>query len=537
MASLVAVAVGQCENAATVYKAETAVKIWRWNSGSDNVYNTSEVRSGKPFEEKQRGRGKAHTRFLEGDSPSPGSRAFAGISDWKNGEGVLLFGGRVSVQGSLSLKSDIWIFHKDSQKWSFLAQSTRRPEPRRNACVWSDSDGMYLFGGLGTNFVKYSDFWYYNLTSKLWDVIIRNEDQSSVRPSIRHSSAHWRAGSKLFLFGGEGTGEAAVAWFSDLWVADVHERQWRLLSGPRVENSPGFYGSAASMWPGARAGAAQWTLDDGGTLVLFGGEGFSTKATDRGKLADTWRYSVASGRWTTLDPAGVPVNYRNYSGTGYFAPEARNYPTFWYDYNENQAYFYGGEAAERSATEPPALLNDVWVLDDRLNRWTIRTVGNALQSRLFENRAGCYGALGEAGINVTLPSRTGGMAFVLGETTFIYGGIGGNTAFSHYGINEDVWSDKVLFVGSVNVAAIVVPILLVLLLIILLLLFLFCRRRRRDRGQVIFDLGGQFKENQLFASNTNASVYDFADLLGGEGHEAEAEDRKQQDLRKGLDFE
>jgi hypothetical protein len=81
--------------------------------------------------------------------------------------------------------------------------------------------------------------------------------------------------------------------------------QWTWVSGSKIANHAGVYGSlgtaAPSNIPGTRSDAVGW-IDAGGDLWFFGGNGYGSVGTD--VLNDLWQYSA--GEWSWMGGSNLP---------------------------------------------------------------------------------------------------------------------------------------------------------------------------------------------------------------------------------------
>ena len=102
--------------------------------------------------------------------------------------------------------------------------------------------------------------------------------------------------------------------------------RWSWISGARVVDRPGNYGTrgtaGAGAMPGARQAPMSWT-DEAGNLWLFGGIGYDTLGTFS-YLNDLWKYSEKTGQWTWMSGAKQVNEAGHYGVHGVGAP--RNTP-------------------------------------------------------------------------------------------------------------------------------------------------------------------------------------------------------------------
>jgi hypothetical protein len=461
-------------------------RVWVWASGQNVEFNVTK--------QYQASLGEA----------GPGSRMFSS-STQINGDGYL-FGGYgftpFKQQSVLpSIFSDVWRYSAaQPHAWTQLTSGDANVGGRMQSVVFPDPSGVYVFGGTTRRGELKNDLWLYRFADDKW----LSQPVTGLVPTPRTSPVSWRAGRKLYVFGGS----SGAGLLADFWSYDLDGGRWSLIGGTNASDTVANYDT---LWPGARMGACSWTLDSERTLLLFGGAGFAAERAE-GMLGDTWAFDTASGRWSTSDERR-PVNYKPDFAKENPGPEGRAFAQFWYDAGEGSAYVFGGEGVGRT-------LSDLWRYDATHRKWLLMSDGPQVLGELFYNAAGCYGAKNAPDRRNLLPGRRAGVAFFLGTgEAAVVGGVGANAKpYDGYSVVSDTWV-LLLPTGGVNVPAIVVPILLFLLLLLLLLFFCLWRRwRRRYDGKRVVDLGGgTFKSNEIFKENTNQSVYDMADLLDGRG--------------------
>jgi hypothetical protein len=183
----------------------------------------------------------------------PGARIEA--SGWTDSAGNLwLFGGSPGPKGQFNLLNDLWRF--SSGEWTWMGGSST-----------TDQSGTYGFEGVSA---------------------VTNA------PGARAGALTWIDSSgNLWLFGGDGYASTAGVYYflNDLWKYDAG--QWTWVSGAKVVNQTGSYGTqgvpAAANVPGARYSALSW-IDASGNLCLFGGTGFATSDAAPYYLNDLWCY-------------------------------------------------------------------------------------------------------------------------------------------------------------------------------------------------------------------------------------------------------
>jgi N-acetylneuraminic acid mutarotase len=260
----------------------------------------------------------------------PGGRY--GEASWRDSSGGLwLFGGvgldSASVSGELN---DLWKFDPATLEWTWvsgadmkgrpgsygalgIAVPTNVPGGRVYSASWLDANGKFwLFGGIGYdsagNYGLLNDLWKFDPTTTLWTWVSGSNsvDQPGVYgtlgaaspanvPGGNKGACPWLdSAGKLWLFGGSGYDSAGnLGLLNDLWKFDPTTLQWTWVSGNKLVNKRGVYGTQGrrtlSNVPGGREKPVSW-LDSNGRLWLFGGWGIDSRGAQN-YLNDLWNYT------------------------------------------------------------------------------------------------------------------------------------------------------------------------------------------------------------------------------------------------------
>lgn len=247
------------------------------------------------------------------------------------------------------------------------------PGARQDAFTWVDVSGnLWLFGGTGKDSAgtqgALNDLWKFDTSTQEWSWISGSNtvNASAVYgtqgtsgtgnvPGPRDSGIAWsdKAGN-LWLFAGSGYDSAGtVGLLNDLWEFNTSTLEWTWVSGSKIVNASGVYGTqgtaAATNMPGAREGEdaggvlSGWA-DNDGNFWVFGGEGYdSTGALD--SLNDLWEYDSAAQKWTwvsgskTVNGAAI-YGTQGVAGAGN-TPSARQSAQTWKDL-EGKFWLHGG---------------------------------------------------------------------------------------------------------------------------------------------------------------------------------------------------
>jgi hypothetical protein len=265
-------------------------------------------------------------------------------------------------------------------RWQRLEPTGAKPPARHDHSVTADKVGArsYVFGGRAGG-KGLSDLWAYDVDSNAW----RQVQPEGETPAARwgHNAAFDAQRNALVVFGGQ----AAGAFFSDVWAYSVDANRWERLAadnaGPsRRYGAGGAYEAAARMitvthgftdtgrfddtWAFA-VGDARWsevsprsgerplrrcllrTIDDseGGRLVLFGGQSNTVPF-----MNDLWAFDASAHSWRQLAPASAP------SPRNLYAAVRRG--------ERREALVHGGNTLNGNSGE-------LWLLDLARDTWAL----------------------------------------------------------------------------------------------------------------------------------------------------------------------
>lgn len=217
-------------------------------------------------------------------------------------------------------------------------------------------------------------------------------------PAALYEAATWTdLQGNFWMFGGN---DNFGGYTGNLWRFEPLTGNWTWMGGPLNGFSPtyGVQGvPSPTNQPGARGfGIVTWT-DLNGDLWMFGGSGCDVN-NNLDRLADLWRYNIATATWTWM--AGP--NTANFSGnfgtitvpSPTNAPPARDETRAgWVDTNGDLWLFGGFNLSQNN-------LNDVWRFSIATNTWTWMAGSNGIST------PPSYGTLGVAAPNNTPGGRT-----------------------------------------------------------------------------------------------------------------------------------
>jgi hypothetical protein len=325
----------------------------------------------------------------------PGA-TFAGVSWTDANHNLWLFGGFGYSNNAFGFLSSLWKYNTNTNEWTWvkgdstinavgnygtqgIENTTNKPGARYGSQTWTDASGnLWLLGGYGYDSSTsgiLNDIWKYNPATNNWtwikgDIAVEQVGiygtkgiaNATNKPGARYVSTSWTDQSgNLWLFGGYGYDENNSGDLDDLWKYNPLTNEWTWVSGDKVIDQPGVYGTRGvpntANKPGARYVSNSW-IDDFGQLWMFGGYGYDSSIS--GYLNDLWKYSPSSNKWTwikgdnTVDHVGVygtqgMPDTSNKSG-------ARTGSVSWADGIGN-LWLFGGYGFDGNSS---GVLNDLW---------------------------------------------------------------------------------------------------------------------------------------------------------------------------------
>ncbi len=339
-----------------------------------------------------------------------------------------------------------------------VASATNRPGQRDDAVTWRGNAGnLWLFGGWGNavnGFGPLNDLWKYNIATGLWTWMKGDNTTNSMgvygtvnvasatnKPGARSGAVGWTdASGVLWLFSGNGNGNAAGGLLNDVWKYSPATGQWTWVKGDQTVNNAGVYGTlgtaAAGNKPGGRYIAAGGWVDASGNFWMFGGWGKGA-AGSHGRLNDLWRYNPGTNQWTwvkgdqTVNLAGV-YGTLNVAAAGN-KPGGRYQMTTWMD-PAGKLWLFGG-SGYGSSTLNNDDLNDLWSYTISTGQWTWVKGDNTS----FAND-GIYGSQGVAAAANKPGSRSGAVSWRdASGNLWLFGGYGRGDGTSGTGELCDLW--------------------------------------------------------------------------------------------------
>ena len=229
----------------------------------------------------------------------------------------------LGLTGAGLFHADAWSMDPAGKVWQRLTEFTERfPSPRRAAAsaVDPDEQAWYVYGGATQTVGGYAlrqDLWRYDLRARTWEVVAQT---GGARPdTVGPAAVFDSVDRKILLFGGARIapdGSLDLQMGTDtLWVFSLDNQQWSSFSFVSGGGPAALVGHTASLEP------------DGSAVLVYGGY-------VGGEPSDAlWRYTIANGQWTALEPTGDVRAPR--AGHGAFVDDARE-----------KLYLVGGDGAE-----------------------------------------------------------------------------------------------------------------------------------------------------------------------------------------------
>ncbi|HEY2532524.1 MAG TPA: kelch repeat-containing protein [Xanthobacteraceae bacterium] len=421
----------------------TCGNVWTWVAGS-NVNSSAGIYG---------------TQGVASISNVPGAR-LAAIS-WTDTSGNLwLFGGNgydsTATNGNLN---DLWEFNPTAGTWDWVsgsnsvnasglygtqgvASASNAPGARDAAMSWSDSSGLWLFGGNGPAGF-FNDLWLFNPTAGTWEWVSGSNSGNTGGtygtqgvastgnvPGARIAAVSWTDSSgNLWLFGGYGYDSSdTLGYLNDLWEFNPAAGTWEWVSGSNTIGASGVYGTqgvaSISNVPGARSSAVSWR-DLSGNLWLFGGNGYDSSGVNS-DLNDLWELNPLTGIWVWVSGSNSANAIGVYGTQGLASasniPGSRNSSTSWSDSSGN-LWLFGGSG----------YFNDLWKFDPTAGTW--EWVGGSNST----NVAGVYGSLGVASTSNMPGARATAISWTDSSgNLWLFGGNGQDSS-NNLGPLGDLW--------------------------------------------------------------------------------------------------
>lgn len=316
-------------------------------------------------------------------------------ASWTGEDGKLWFFGGIhhnqAINGVAWL-NDLWFYDPEAKVYTWMAGSSELnasgvygqkgqgstahiPTARSSAAYWSDGEGnFYLFGGYG-GFQYNNDIWKFNSNTLEWTWISGNNFQNTpgsygeqgvsssnnVIGARRYMNAMRDQDGIVWVFGGQGyDSEAQFGYLNDLWKYDPSTNEWTWVTGPKVTDQPGNFGTkgvaSSDNIPPSRYAYESW-IDDAGDIWIMGGVGV-LKGTDddfAAYLNDLWKFDTKTNLWTWVGGSDTDVATAEFGTQGEFS-ESNVIDRRWrfqnFGTHDKSIWLFGGNKGTDYSTGP-----------------------------------------------------------------------------------------------------------------------------------------------------------------------------------------
>lgn len=137
---------------------------------------------------------------------------------------------------------------------------------------------------------------------------------------------------------------------NDLWSWDPIVQQWTWLSGNKVGNTNGRYGTMGAASPinvpGSRMAHSMAMDSNTKKIYLFGGEGIGKSTSTSGLLNDLWEWDLVTARWSWISGStniGQPGVYQQLGiANSNSTPSSRRESSMVFDERRGLLFLFGG---------------------------------------------------------------------------------------------------------------------------------------------------------------------------------------------------
>lgn len=366
-----------------------------------------------------------------------------------------------------------------------------KPGTRQYSVTWVDTKGnLWLFGGIQVTEansdslsddyigaaadVFLNDLWMYNPTTDKWTLITPNNKVNRAGsygkqgvvtadnyPGARSNAISWTdKDGNFWMFGGTNKSEITATdeenskgnsgnKLNDLWKYNPNNNTWTWVSGSKLVNDKGHYGTkgvaSQDNIPSARSDSVSW-IDKDGNFWLFGGS-VVAQGTCNGEN-DLWKYNPTDNTWTWVAGSNLINQPGKYGAKGVGAvdniPGAREGALSWTDKDGN-FWLFGGYIDDGSdfvfGVNVNFFANDLWKYNPADSKWTWVS-GDAFK---LDGGSGIdvYGIKGKPSIKNIPGARSLSIAYIDSVGNFWL--FGGRTGYvSNYQDSGKAWSTREL---------------------------------------------------------------------------------------------
>ncbi|KYK67729.1 kelch repeat-containing protein [Toxoplasma gondii TgCatPRC2] len=236
------------------------------------------------------------TIAAEGSKPPARSGASL-VGRIEGGRGILtLWGGEEKDE----LTNKAWNFDTKTNTWSKLTTKST-PSARKGHSLCSNSDTLYLFGGVDATGVKEDG---YVLKKDMW-TRLKGDKVPPARCFHTATIAKTEKVNAMIVFGGDLSGNGRAT--NDLWRYDLRDEEWRLIDSasgetpaPRFKHASAFYEGRVWICGGQTSG---W-------FTIY-------------EVSDFFAYDVSGNYWFKCDVAAKQLGYHSNFGPLALFPQTK----------------------------------------------------------------------------------------------------------------------------------------------------------------------------------------------------------------------
>ena len=241
-------------------------------------------------------------------SATPAGRARSG-SAWKDGMGLLIFGGRSreGTSGLYTMYNDLWSFDPDADKWTKVSNGGGIAKRFNVSMVLRQDTGNLLVfagntSGSGLQYTPNNDVWEYNFQSGVWKEL---KTAGNVPAKRFFAGALWDSKRDRFvIYGGADAGlfSNTAKFKDDIWALDFKQDppMWTKLDSKANEKPDGRYWSSL----------VYDTVAD--RYIMFGGH----DDKQQGNRNDLWGFDPSTNQWGVMVEGDVynkpPISFCNF---------------------------------------------------------------------------------------------------------------------------------------------------------------------------------------------------------------------------------
>lgn len=157
-------------------------------------------------------------------APAPATRwlhSAVGIS-----HRMIVFGGATVDR---KIVGDVWIFNPADNTWTQAFASGETPLPRQGHCAVHTDTHMYIFGGISYGYQPFNDLWSYDVVANTWTKLADNKPMEIPSPrwlsscTMVYDAGNRENNARMFVFGGVGQEYVPM---NDLLVYTVESSSW-----------------------------------------------------------------------------------------------------------------------------------------------------------------------------------------------------------------------------------------------------------------------------------------------------------------------